>query len=584
MHISRHAIRLKNQEHDYYVPICLPSCGSKLPHVVSSNALYKHVFRRLLVLIRIDDFFRTLSKPDIVNPALINQDVLQPPDLTVIVHTLLNTVYQDFQENTEGEDYPLLYRLDKTGDTGMDRLVSNNGDSTAAQAGDTGTVDHTGAVDQTDQTMTIDEEEAKKSTEVDELVVGKKRRRSIGQRGSMLSRQGPPPAASELITNSDSGSGIARPSLTRPSLAKLKYSSTGLLSERKGDKEREETWTRIIYIESMASAVLKIGFSNHPSRMQWLRKQETRLFAIRLGLWWIHNVSNSTALTELLKGLEAPYTLEGNKTVKMDSGICLDGELTLPTWTVYHMLIERFGHHEVALDKSLDAGGARSLRLIGTLDDSLKDVLKKLDSYEPEFASKMTTAGPGEGFKLSLAKIGEAVRYLPPCMNRLLFHMKQHRHLRHFGRLQLWPFLRDCGMSLPEQTTLHKRLWADPSKFDKEHIYTLRHIYGQEGKKEAKSCYGCSYIVGNQMPRPQQGDAHGCPFKELPADQLNKALVSCYGLKSTDIEDVSKTLQLEGPQLACRRLFNYAHPDRPDDDIGINPTNFYVNSVPSEGL
>merc|ERR1719316_354760 len=87
-------------------------------------------------------------------------------------------------------------------------------------------------------------------------------------------------------------------------------------------------------------------------------------------------------------------------------------------------------------------------------------------------ASKSGSDAPGE--KLSLDNFEEfLMRSFPPCMRRLVEQQRERKkHLKHAGRLQLRPFLKDCGFTFDEsmrwwRDELTKTSEIDVTKFDK---------------------------------------------------------------------------------------------------------------------
>uniref|UniRef100_A0A8C9GBS6 DNA primase large subunit C-terminal domain-containing protein n=1 Tax=Piliocolobus tephrosceles TaxID=591936 RepID=A0A8C9GBS6_9PRIM len=85
----------------------------------------------------------------------------------------------------------------------------------------------------------------------------------------------------------------------------------------------------------------------------------------------------------------------------------------------------------------------------------------------------------------------------PPCMRRIFINYLKEKHLKHWARQQLWLFFKGAGMTLEENIQTNRSLWSQPDKFDKEHRYTIRHMYGKEGKKTDYSPYNCTRIINN---------------------------------------------------------------------------------------
>eukprot|EP00922_Rhytidocystis_sp_ex-Travisia-forbesii_P065799 GHVS01097733.1.p1 GENE.GHVS01097733.1~~GHVS01097733.1.p1 ORF type:complete len:139 (-),score=18.94 GHVS01097733.1:372-788(-) len=85
-------------------------------------------------------------------------------------------------------------------------------------------------------------------------------------------------------------------------------------------------------------------------------------------------------------------------------------------------------------------------------------------------------------------------------------------------------------MTVEENLQANRQLWQDAAKFDKEHKYNIRHMYGQEGKRVNYPPLACNSVISPpQVPGPQ--DYHGCPFKHFDEEPLKRLMYS-YGLSS----------------------------------------------------
>jgi len=51
----------------------------------------------------------------------------------------------------------------------------------------------------------------------------------------------------------------------------------------------------------------------------------------------------------------------------------------------------------------------------------------------------------------------------------------------------------------------------DSDKFERNYAYNIRHMYGQEGKRNDYKPWTCTKVLNQQAPG--QGEYHGCPFK-----------------------------------------------------------------------
>ncbi|KAL6758289.1 eukaryotic and archaeal DNA primase, large subunit-domain-containing protein [Haematococcus lacustris] len=172
---------------------------------------------------------------------------------------------------------------------------------------------------------------------------------------------------------------------------------------------------------------------------------------------------------------------------------------------------------------------------------------------------------------------GIAAKHFPLCMQNLMTHLNQERHLRHGGRQQLSLFLKVVGLPLEDamifwRTSFAPRTPAD--KFDKEYAYNVRHNYGKEGNRKDYSAHNCLTLI-RMTGGPQ--DHHGCPYRRLDEPQLRQALMRAgCDLKMSE-EAVSKA-RAGHFQLACACAFEGAHQGAPQE-TGINhPAEYYNES------
>mmetsp|Transcript_18313 Transcript_18313/g.51857 ORF Transcript_18313/g.51857 Transcript_18313/m.51857 type:complete len:509 (-) Transcript_18313:135-1661(-) len=185
--------------------------------------------------------------------------------------------------------------------------------------------------------------------------------------------------------------------------------------------------------------------------------------------------------------------------------------------------------------------------------------------------------------ELSLDNFEEMLaRSFPPCMRRVVEKQReQKKHLKHLGRLQLRPFLKDCGFSLDQSVRWWKQELCkvpeiDPSSFEKNYMYDLEHAYGKKGHLQGQNCFGCPKIIS--FPGAATGQVHGCPFKELEVPALKQQLHKWY-VPEGHIKEI-ENLITHGKhfQLGCIEYFKAKHPGHTGDGVGNTPGDFYRES------
>ena len=127
---------------------------------------------------------------------------------------------------------------------------------------------------------------------------------------------------------------------------------------------------------------------------------------------------------------------------------------------------------------------------------------------------------------------GVAARSFPLCARRLHTHLRRQHHLRYYGRLQHWLFLKGAGLSLEHALAFWRGAFTasgggrmSDRDFDKEFVYDIKHSYGKVGKCYDYPPYTCRRLL-DDMSAPQHGECHGCAFKTLDAARLRDALLA----------------------------------------------------------
>ncbi|CAD7923001.1 unnamed protein product [Amoebophrya sp. A25] len=189
--------------------------------------------------------------------------------------------------------------------------------------------------------------------------------------------------------------------------------------------------------------------------------------------------------------------------------------------------------------------------------------------------------GPSE--KLSLANFEIMMkRSFPPCMRwTVQYQRDSKKRLKHQGKLQLRPFLREAGFDLKSSLSWWRQEVSrdpemDEGKFEKNFVYDIEHAYGKKGHLKGQNAFGCASIIG--FPLPSGGQVHGCPFKVMDSGML-KTVLQHWQVPSGDIEDITTKSSGKHYQLACKEFFCKTHPGSSGEGVGNLPQQFFVESV-----
>merc|ERR1719421_1130173 len=121
------------------------------------------------------------------------------------------------------------------------------------------------------------------------------------------------------------------------------------------------------------------------------------------------------------------------------------------------------------------------------------------------------------------------------------YQRESRKHLKHLGRLQLRPFLKDAGFT-----------------YDKNYAYDIDHAYKKKGGHQGQNPFGCAKIIN--FPNITGAQIHGCPFRHLEMRNLKQMLYT-WRIPEDNINKIEK-LVTHGKhfQLACVEYFKATHP------------------------
>lgn len=199
---------------------------------------------------------------------------------------------------------------------------------------------------------------------------------------------------------------------------------------------------------------------------------------------------------------------------------------------------------------------ARSLPAVHS-DERLQPLLNHLShAYVGQDYSIQKNVG-----KISLEQIDSlSGKSFPLCMRQLHQSLRENHHLRHGGRMQYGLFLKGIGLSLEQALQFWRSEFVkgkvDADKFDKAYAYSVRHMFGKEGKRTDYTPYSCMKVILSNPP--SQGDYHGCPFRHSDPELLKQKL-QFYKVSPGGISQILELVKGMHFQLACQKYFELTH-------------------------
>jgi len=395
---------------------------------------------------------------------------------------------------------------------------------------------------------------------------------------------------------------------------KLLLASKSLLSGPKAAEDRLAFTRR----DALSHFIMRLAFCKTRDSREWLKRQEQRLFALRFESLAQAGkegflVEAGLQVKKFQPGPNQDYSLldlqqltPGAKIWNRETGgppqydanfyelgfqeihpsliarravVIEDGKAYVPSSALMLIVAGKF---KEKLDKALDVAYRGLPRALS--DPQVGRFLKLLQDNGMQLLISKASSGPGEPEeKLSLDLFEEMMpRSLPPCMRMLVQHQRESRkHLKHQGRLQLRPFLKDAGFSYEESHKFWRQeLTRDPAvdgiSYEKNYAYDIDHAYKKKGGHQGQNPFGCAKIIN--FPSVSGAQLHGCPFGHLEMRNLKQMLYT-WKIPEDNIQKIEK-LVTHGKhyQLACQEYFIALHPGSQGDGVGNHPNSFFNES------
>ncbi|GBE62543.1 DNA primase large [Babesia ovata] len=388
------------------------------------------------------------------------------------------------------------------------------------------------------------------------------------------------------------------------------------------DKEDLDKFLPIAQADVISHFILRLAFGKARDRRDWFVRNEQRLFDFRLDRlrdvkirdvetqskleYFLHTqgiVYESVAMPTMFTGSNskndqlqqfhemvsfrndaakidklyiAPFYPDAMQLVRSRQVVLKNGQAYVPNTVLHVLCSSRFRHQVLNSFRSLDESGSLESAL-PFVDERLSGFMRVLpESYLAVDHSRGSFKSDGSE-SLSLANINSVFALtFPPCMRRIFTHYIRSRHIKYNARRQFWLFLKGCGMSLEENLHFNRNLWDDPTNFEKEHVYTIRYMYGKEGRRVSSPPLSCASIL-RSLPIPTAGQVHGCPFRDFDSDGL-RGLLEDFGLTSEQISPIMDLKSTHQYQLACMEYFSQTSPNGSTEGVGTHPNVFFRNS------
>ncbi|KAK5853904.1 hypothetical protein PBY51_015021 [Eleginops maclovinus] len=352
--------------------------------------------------------------------------------------------------------------------------------------------------------------------------------------------------------------------------------------------------------------ILRLAYCQTEDLRRWFIQQEVDLFRYRFNdlhpkqkLEFLHRnnlqydritVEEKKALNDKL--VNSSYALSGITVVEQDVykvpfQDALDlvrtrkvylkaGYVYIPHQDIVTIVINDF---RTRLSKAL-ALTARSLPAVHS-DERLQPLLNHLShAYVGQDYSIQKNVG-----KISLEQIDSlSGKSFPLCMRQIHQSLRENHHLRHGGRMQYGLFLKGIGLSLEQALQFWRSEFikgkVDADKFDKAYAYSVRHMFGKEGKRTDYTPYSCMKVILSNAP--SQGDHHGCPFRHSDPELLKQKL-QVYKVSPSGISQILELVKGMHYQLACQKYFEQTH-NVEDASFSLNhPNQYFIESQKALG-
>ncbi|XP_041865896.1 DNA primase large subunit isoform X3 [Melanotaenia boesemani] len=301
--------------------------------------------------------------------------------------------------------------------------------------------------------------------------------------------------------------------------------------------------------------ILRLAYCQTEDLRRWFIQQEVDLFRYRF------NQLDSKQKLEFLHRNNLQYEAISSKEKKD-----LQDKLVNSSYAVSGITVETCDFYKLT---------ARSLPAVHS-DERLQPLLNHLShAYVGQDYSIQKNVG-----KISLEQIDSlSGKSFPLCMRQLHQSLRENHHLRHGGRMQYGLFLKGIGLSLEQALQFWRSEFVkgkvDADKFDKAYAYSVRHMFGKEGRRADYTPYSCMKLILSNPP--SQGDYHGCPFRHSDPELLKQKL-QFYKVSPGGISQILELVKGMHFQLACQKYFELTHNVEDASFSLSHPNQYFIES------
>ena len=183
---------------------------------------------------------------------------------------------------------------------------------------------------------------------------------------------------------------------------------------------------------------------------------------------------------------------------------------------------------------------------------------------------------------ISCENIDQLVRHMPLCMREMHAALKRDHHLKYHGRFQLQLFMKGIGLSLTDCLRYFQKEFSKGSvsvdQFNKRYAYSIRHLYGQEGKRKQYEPYDCFQLITSVQPL-NPSEHHGCPFKIYSSDYLRSLLLKKNSPeKILLVDEIMSLVEQKNYGHACKKHFEILHNNKELSSIIAHPNMWFDES------